>query len=427
MKRLLDLLKNTKEVSDYKITEIKTHSYQLFYVKDRLETNRVSDSSEIEATIYVDENGMRGSASFKYADYLSDKELSEKLEEGIFNAKLSLNPPFTLPKAQPAPEKLVSNLADREFKDIAEDVAKAVFANKMSDALYSAATEIFINKVEKHIFNSQGLDNNETRYYGEIELIPSYDTKEKEVEIYHMARFSNFDFDAIKNEVGEVLKMVEDRYNAIDLPKDVRGINIIIDGEEVGQVFGYFSQDLNYAQKFMRSNLFELGSSVQGEQIVGTKLNLTAAPGYLGASASRSIDSDGISLKPRCLVKDGIAESRFGNNQFGCYLQEKDITGELPVLIVKNGDVSFKEMAKKPYIRCVRFSAMQMDRMTGLVGGEVRLGYYFDGKKEIPVTGFTFTGNLHELKGMMVYSSEEVTYSRYHGPKYILLPKTNII
>lgn len=427
MKRLLDLLKNTKEVSDYKIAEIKTHSYQLFYVKDRLETNRVSDLKEVEVTIYVDANGMRGSAEFKYADYLTDKELKEKLEEGIFNAQLALNPPFEIPGPQPEPIKLVSNLADRDFAEIAEDVAKAVFANKMNDVLYSAATEIFINKVEKHIFNSKGLDNNETRYYGEIELIPSYDTKEKEVEIYHMARFSNFDFDAIKNEVGEVLKMVEDRYNAIDLPKDVRDINIIIDGDEVGQTFGYFSEDLHYSQKFMHSNLFELGASVQGDNVVGSKLTMSAAPYYLGASASRSIDGDGISLRERVLVKDGIAESRFGNNQFGYYLQEKNITGELPVLVVEKGNVSFKEMAKKPYIRCVRFSAMQMDRMTGLVGGEVRLGYYFDGKKEIPVTGFTFTGNLHELKGLMVYSSEEVTYSRYHGPKYLLLPKTNII
>jgi len=70
---------------------------------------------------------------------------------------------------------------------------------------------------------------------------------------------------------------------------------------------------------------------------------------------------------------------------------------------------------------------MQMDRLSGLVGGEVRLGYYFDGEKEIPVTGFTFTGNLHELKGLMEYSKEEVTYARYHGPKYILLPKTKIV
>ena len=426
MKRLFDLLKNTKEVSDYKVAEIKTHSYQLFYVAKKLETNRVSDSKEVEVEVYVDENGMRGTGKFKYADYLSDKELNEKLEEAIYNAKLALNPPFELPKAQPEPIKLVSNLADRDFASIAEDVAKAVFANEMDNVLYSAATEIFINKVDKHIVNSQGLDTSETRYYGEIELIPSYDTKEKEVEIYHMAKFSNFDFDAIKNEVGEVLKMVKDRYNAIDLPKDVRDINVIIDGEEVGQVFEYFSEDLEYQTKFTQSNLNELGASVQGDDIKGSKLTLTAAPYYPGAMLSRSIDRDGISLKERLLVKDGVSVSRFGNNQFGYYLQEKDITGMLPVLIVNKGDVSFNEMAKKPYIRCVRFSAMQMDRMTGLVGGEVRLGYYFDGKKEIPVTGFTFTGNLHELKGLMVYSSDEVTYAGYHGPKYILLPKTNI-
>ena len=427
MKRLFDLLKNTKEVSDYKIADIKTHSYQLFFVKKSLETNRVSDSREIEVTIYVNENGMRGNGQFKYADYLSDKELAEKLEEAIFNAKLALNPPFEIPGPQPEPIKIESNLADRDFAEVAEDVANAVFANDMDDVLYSAATEIFINKVEKHIVNSRGLDVNETRYYGEIELIPSYDTKEKEVEIYHMARFSNFDFDAIKEEVRGVLNMVKDRYNAIDLPKNLNGTNIIIDGDEVGQVFGFFVEDLHYSTKFMKSNLFELGGSVQGDDIQGTKLNLTGVPSYPGAMGSRSVDNDGISLRERCLVKDGIAQSRFGNNQFGYYLQEKHISGELPVFIVGKGDVSFKEMAKKPYIRCVRFSSMQMDRMTGLVGGEVRLGYYFDGEKEIPVTGFTFTGNLHELKGLMVYSSEEVTYARYHGPKYLLLPKTNII
>ena len=427
MKRLFDLLKNTKEVSDYKITDKKTHSYQLFFVNKKFETNRVSDSREIEVEIYVDDQGMRGTGKFKYADYLTDEELKGNLEEAIFNAKLALNPPFELPKNQPEPIKLSSNLANRDFAEIAEDVAKAVFANEMNDNLYSAATEIFLNKVDTHILNSQGLDVSETRYFGEIELIPSYDTKEKEVEIYHMLRFGDFDFDAIKNEVGEVLQMVKDRYNAIDLPKNLGDINIIIDGEEVGEVFDYFAEDLQYATKFMQSNLFELGNSVQGEEVKGSKLTLTCAPYYPGAMRSRSIDNDGISLRERTIVKDGIAESRYGNNQFGYYLQEKNITGQLPILVVNKGDVSFKEMAKKPYIRCVRFSAMQMDRTTGLVGGEVRLGYYFDGEKEIPVTGFTFTGNLHELKGLMVYSSEEVTYSYYHGPKYLLLPKTNII
>ena len=427
MERLIKLLKNNKDVNDYRISTEKTHSYQLFFVKKHLETNRLVDSIKVEVTVYVDVNSYRGNGKFTYDAVDSDEEIIENIKEAVFNAKLALNPYFELPKAQDKPIELDSNLKDRDFKDIAEDVAKAVFANDMDDVLYSAATEIFLNRVETKIVNSQGLKNEEVRYFGEIELIPSYDTKEKEVEVYHMMRFANFDFDAIKNEVGEVLKIVKDRYNAIDLPKNLGDINIIIDGSEVGEVFDYFSDDLHYGTKFVKSNLFELDGSVQGNEVKGTPLTMSMAPYYLGAARSRSIDADGITLKERKIIENGKAVSRWGSNTYAYFIGEKNPTGELPVIIVGKGDTPFKEMAKKPYIRCVRFSAMQMDRLSGLVGGEVRLGYYFDGEKEIPVTGFTFTGNLHELKGMMQYSVEEVTYDYYHGPKYILLPKTQII
>lgn len=427
MKRLLRLLSENKEINDYRISEEDVHSYQLFFVKKKLETNRVSDSSKITVTVYVDAQGMRGHGDFQYSESQSDEDVVENINEAVFNAKLALNPFYELPKAQDKPIELESNLADRDFSEIAEDVAAAVFSNDMDDVLYSAATEIFLNRVERHIFNSQGLDNKEVRYYGEIELIPSYDTKEKEVEIYHMMRFSNFDFDEIRDGVKEVLNIVKDRYNAIDLPKGLDGTNIIIDGEEVGEVFDYFADDLDYMSKFTQTNLFELEKGVQGEEVKGTPLTLSMLPYYKGASRSRSIDDDGISLKECNIIKDGIAKSRWGGNTAAYFIGEKNPTGDLPITKVEKGDISFKDMAKKPYIRCVRFSAMQMDRLSGLVGGEVRLGYYFDGKKEIPVTGFTFTGNLHELKGLMQYSKEEVTYSRYHGPKYLLLPKTQII
>ena len=427
MERLINLLKANKDVADYRITITNTHQYQLFFVKDKLETNRVCDESKIAVVVYCDAEGARGFGEFDYADFNSDEEVINNINEAVFNAKLALNPYYELPKAQEKPMELQSNLKDRPFAEIAEDVAKAIFANKMDDVLYSAATEIFLYKVDTRIINSQGLDNKETRYYGEIESIPTCDTPDKEVEIYHMIRFSNFDFDEIKNGVKEVLDIVRDRHNAIDLPKGLDGINIIIDGEEVGDVFDYFTEDLNYQSKFMKTNLSELDTNIQGENVSGSALNMSMVPYFKGAARSRAIDDDGITLKDCELVKDGIAKNRWGGNAEGFMIGVKNPTGKLPICKVEKGTKSFKEMAKKPYIRCVRFSAMQMDRLSGLVGGEVRLGYYFDGKKEIPVTGFTFTGNLHELKGMMEYSSEEATYAWYHGPKYILLPKTNII
>jgi len=427
MRKLINLLKNTQEVSEYKITESKTHSYQLFFVKDKLETNRVSDSILTEVTVYVDVEGMRGSASFKYSDYMGKKEVKDLIKEAIFNAKLALNPFYEIPGVQSKPKALKSNMKGKDLKEIAEDVAHAVFENKMDDVNYSSATEIFINKVNKTIVNSKGLKVSQEKYYGEIELIPTYDTKDNEVEVYHMIKFSDFDYDGIKNEVADVLKMAKDRHDAIDLPKNVKNVNIIIDGSECGEVFDYFVEDLNYSCKYTKSNLFEIGGSVQGEKVRGTKLTLSLVPQFKGCSSSTSFDNDGIVLKDTKLVDKSVAVSRYGRNQFGYYLDEKEIKGDIPITKVNPGRVPFASMAKKPYIRCVRFSSMQLDRASGLVGGEVRLGYYFDGEKEIPVTGFTFTGNMHELKGRIVLSKETATYSFYHGPKYLLLPKTKII
>jgi len=425
MEKLLKILKADNRIGDYKIIFKQTHSYQLFYVSTKLETSRISDSEKYTVCVYVDKEDKRGVGEFGYASYMSEEEVKSNIDEAIFNAGLALNPHYEIPGKQEKPAKIPSNLEDFDFKDLAKEVADAVFSNKMNDIVYSAATEIFLNKVTTRIVNSKGLDNEEVSYFGEIELVPTYDTKEKEVEVYHMAKFSNFDKQKIADEVKENLKLVDDRYHAIDLPKTVRDVNVIIDCDEGAKVFNYFLEDSHYSTKFTKGNLFEVGKSAQGEEIKGDKLNISLAPSFLGCANSRSIDNDGITLKPVQILKDGVLMANHGDNQFGFYLGVKP-TGDLPVVLVEPGKQSFKDMHNKPYLRCVRFSNMQIDRTSGLVGGEVRLGYYFDGEKEIPVTGFTFTGNMHELKSLVELSSELETYAYYHGPKYILLPKVSI-
>lgn len=425
MERYIYLIKQNKEISDFKITETKKHSYQLFYVDDKLETNRISDSSKYRISVYVDVNDKRGNAEIDAFDYQDDEEIISNLKSAVFNAKLALNPYYSLPnKNDDEPVKLSSNLSERDFKDIAEDIAKVIFTATNKRTSYSAATEIFLNKEFTHIVNSNGLDVSEEKYCGEIELIPTYDTKDKEVEIYHMARFLDFDPEALDKEVNEVLDLVEARFNAV--PLEVKqDINVIIDGYEVSQVFDFFTEDLSYGAKYQKNNLFEINEDVQKDG-KGDKLSLTLAPYYKGAYRSAGFDNDGIVLKNLSLVENGVSKNRFGSNQFGYYLNAKP-SGVLPIKIVNAGSTSYKDMHNKPYIRCVRFSSMQMERMSGFFGGEVRLGFYFDGEKEIPVTGFTISGNMHNLKGDIVYSKEEATYSDYHGPKYLLIPGMNIL
>lgn len=424
MDRLIKLLKENNGIKDYKIINSLKHSYQLFYVKDKIEMARVSDSSSCSVTIYINKDNMTGSASFDYAEYMSEEEVKENIKEAVFNASLALNPYYEIPGPQDKPVELYSNIQEYEFKDLAEQVAEAIFSANMSDNCYSAATEIFIYKVDKHIINSRGLDNKETKYYGEVELIPTYEYLDKEVEIYHLLKFSNFDKDKITNEVNEVLALVKARFEAVDLPKDIKDINVILEGEELAQLFGdYFIQDLSYTSKFHKMNLFELDNSVTDNKL---KLNVSLTPYVEGATDSRSFDDDGISLKEVELIKDGIAVARHGNYQFGYYLGVKNPTGNFPVVKVGLGDTPALEMRKEPYIRCARFSGLQVDLTTGFVGGEVRLGFYFDGEKEIPVTGFTISGNMHELRSQLVLSKESDTQSNYQGPKNVLLPKCKI-
>lgn len=424
MERLLEILNTSKEINGYKVVTIKKHQYQLFFVQDKVETNRVVDSTIYKVFVYVDVESKRGMGSFTYAPYDDDKEAHKKLDEAIFNAKLALNPYYDLPSpSQEKPIELKSNLSEREFSDIAYDIARAIFKADMSEKCYSSATEIFLTKTETRVINSLGLDVNETKYEGEIELIPTYETNEKEVEVYHLIQFLEFDSDKITNEVNEVLNLVKARHNAIELPKGLN-IPVIIDGGEVGQFFEYFLEDTAYQVKYTKNNLYELNQDIQ-KNGNGSKLNLTLSPYAKGVYSSSAIDLDGIVLKDTQIINNGIISSRHGSNQYGQYLKEEP-TGVLPVLVVSGGQTPIEEMKTKPYLRCVRFSALQIDRISGYYGGEVRLGFYFDGEKEIPVTGFTISCNLHDVVGDVVYSKELDTYENYFGPKYLYIPKMSI-
>ncbi|HQN27399.1 MAG TPA: Zn-dependent protease, partial [Mesotoga sp.] len=61
----------------------------------------------------------------------------------------------------------------------------------------------------------------------------------------------------------------------------------------------------------------------------------------------------------------------------------------------------------------------------GDFGGEIRLGWYFDGTKRVPVTGGSITGNLRDIESL--YLSREVELeSDYLGPKSMMIEGFNI-
>ena len=423
MERMIGLLREKKEIADWKIVNLKKRSAECFFVSDKLETTRETDLESYRVTVYVDKDGKRGEATVTCYDYMSDAELGTKLEEGIYSAGFALNEYYEIPGPEGEQGKVwesESNLKNRDFKEVMPKLVEAVFrANDYEDG-YLSATEFFLTEQRERIVNSKGVDICQITYGGEVELIPSWGKQEKEVEVYHMLKFEEFQPEKITEEVRERLLLAKARYEAGALARK-GAINVIVQDGNAKEVLSYFANELQYSLKYNKIERYEPGDDMQGTGATGTKLNIRLLPGLAGVVGSRYFDRDGVILEPMTVVENGIAKSRHGSFRYGYYLNEKRPTGSLPVLEAE-GDTDYEEMKKAPYLRCVEFSGLQVEPNSGYLGGEVRLGYYFDGEKEIPVTGFSISGNIRELGAWLRLSKEKVKQDCYSGPKYVELP-----
>lgn len=424
MNKIINALKKNTSISAWKVKESTTESVELFYVQTQLETNRASSTSISEVTVYVDQENKRGSSSFKIYPYMNEEEIEKEIQENAQNALKALNPFYELPKVEAnQPKDTQKELGD--FKTLIERIKVAVFKGLEEGNGYLAATEFFLYKRSHHFMNSNGVDLQYVTYQGQVELIPSWDENGEEVEIYSMLDFSDVDEGKITSDVRELMKEVKDRCLA-EKYHFSSVANVILQDQEVDQFLNTVASDLSYRYKFTHTNKTELGESIQGKKVTGDKLNISLLPFAKGASNSRMADDDGVLLKPTEIIADGIAKARFGSYQYGYYLEVKEPTGNLPILEAKAGNSDFASFKKEPYLRCVKLSGLQVDPDNNYFGGEVRLGYYFDGEKEIPVTGFSIQGNFEEGKANLRLSKECVTLPSYVGPKYLYFPKMKV-
>ena len=145
-----------------------------------------------------------------------------------------------------------------------------------------------------------------------------------------------------------------------------------------------------------------------------------------GSVRSSAFDGDGVTLVDREIIKDGVATALWGGTRFAQYLNEQP-TGNLGCISLECGTLTDAEKNSAPYFRCASMSGLQVDIYNDYIGGEVRLGYYFDGEREIPVTGISISGKLSEALKNMRLSDEAVTYESYNGPKCAIFGGIEIV
>lgn len=423
MRELKDLILLNKEVTYYRIREVKKNSFQIFFVHKNLETIRNTDTKDVKVKIYVLHDGKLGDSEFTVYASNTEDEIIEKINSSVAKAKLVSNEVYTLPEKDCGFYPNDTNFNDYSLAELAKLTEEAVYkADSYKDGSINAL-EVFITKLEETIKNSNGLEKTQVLYDAMIEAIPTWNGKRESVELYEQYHFNSLDVDKITAEIDDKMQAVKARYEAVKLD-NINGINVLLRPLEISSIVSEFASDLNYGSIYQKANIFEIGDDIQ-KDAKGDLLTISVKAKVTGSTQSRSFDADGVTLKDTLLIEDGKVKNYFGSNQYAQYLK-MDVTGNLPCIELKGGSKCMECIRKEPYLECVSMSGIQVDKYNDYIGGEVRLGYYYDGKKVTPVTGISISGKLSEVLKEMYLTRECVQDDAYYGPKLMLLKGMSI-
>ena len=425
MNMIKQLLEEEKGLSAWRITNKTTSSYELFFVHRNLETVRSTDTSDAEVTVYVDHDGKKGDSSFIVTPALTREGIKAKIASAVHRARLVFNEPYALPDGETLEAELPSNMKDAEPRALAREIADAVFAADTLSGGSINACEIFLYQDTLRVMNSRGLDKRQTSWRVMIEAIPTFTENGQSVELYEDYRFTWFDPQKITLEIAAKMKEVKDRFSARK-PATPLSVPILFRPQEIRKLLGEVVYDFNYASVYSHTNLHKVGDDLQQDGD-GDRLTVTMKARIEGSERSAYFDEDGLSLKDTCVIQNGIAVSTFGSSRYGQYLGVDRPTGNLRCLQAAPGSMSEADMKAAPYIECVSLSGLQLDLYNDYIGGEIRLAYYYDGEKTLPITGITMSGSLKKALASMRFSNHMITEGAYEGPSLLCLQGITVL
>ncbi len=419
------LLDENASVDDYRITEKRTGSHELFFVRGKLETVRTTDTLDTEVAVYVDHDGKRGDSSFSVFRGMSEEDAKEKISSAVSRAKLVFNEPYELTSGGGYSREIDNGLSSLDLKECAEIISRSVFSAELEDGCSINALEVFVYRDTVRVRNSRGVDKNQTITRADVESIPTYTDPDGSFELYHRMHFTDLDTERIKNETAEKSKEVRDRAKAKKAePSD--DVCIVLRSSEISEMIKEICRGLNYADVYTESNRWSIGDEIQTAGGCDP-LTVTMRSSVTGSDLSAFFDKDGTDLSDVAVIEKGKVTALWGSSRFGQYLGVDKPSGSLRLCSVGPGTLTGDELEKTDYIECVSLSGIQIDPFADYLGGEIRLAYRAKNGVREPVTGITFSTSLSGALNSLRLSDSVVTEREYEGPEYLLFKGAQIL
>ncbi|WP_352420261.1 metallopeptidase TldD-related protein [Proteiniborus sp.] len=428
--KIKEILSNIEGLDGWKLNEKKVESKELFFIKKELDMNRAKDVHHISITVYKDfeedSKKYRGSSTTAIHPTMNEEEIKNAITNALYAAGFVKNEYYPLVEPKVEIQPIMEN---RFFKESMSNwmpkLTDEIFIADKYDNGWINSAELFLDKVNIRILNSEGVDASYETYRGELEFITNWKEDEgEEVELYQDIVFSDYDDKFITESVNEMLKICRDKAIAKPTPM-IKDTPIILSGEPVKEFFYYYYDQAAARSIYEQTSTAKIDKNIQGDDVKGDKVNIELDPYLDNSTASAPYDEDGLRLARVSLYEDGVLKRYWGNTRFSHYLGINP-TGTIRNVLVEGGSKTLEEIKEGPYLELKVFSDFQMDTLTGDFAGEIRLGWYNDGEKIVPVTGGSISGNISDVHKEMYLSKETQKTNNFSGPKSIKLLNVSI-
>ena len=454
---ILNILKK-KELAGWIVTEENLASTELFFVKNKLDQNRLCETTETTVEVFVDfeeagENGVerykgKGEALLSAGD--SAEEIEARIDNAIVSARFVKNKWYPM-ATNDAQAKVPSDAsaqpdagtaafetalhAGADAKSAAFDTASSSNTETLKtqyDALYEAlfadygmssqvnSVELFAVDGTRHVLTSTGTEVTYPVHRFVFELVTDAEGATESVEIFNDYTFGLLDVEQVRDVVKTQLADTEARAAAVKAPK-LENINVILRGSAVEDLLSLYVVQASDEAVYNGFSRAKIGERFTGENALQS-LNIRMDPGLPHAVGKAPIDEDGVLLHPYDLYRDSVVQNFRTSQQFSSYMNRENIGSPIP-FVVEGSDTPYEDFLDEDYLEIYVFSSFVSSPIEGDFGGEYRLAKLVQNGKTTYITGGSLSENLFEAQDRMVFSKECEKRENSLAPKAILIRK----
>lgn len=426
---ILNILQK-KELAGWILTEEQSASTELFFVKNKLDQNRLCETTETTVEVFVDfdEAGEDGVECYKgkAKALISAGDSAEEIEKRIDNAMVSAR--FVKNKWYP-----MANNEGKEPPALTTSVSSNTEMLKTQyDALYEAlftdygmssqvnSVELFAVDGVRRVLTSTGTDITYPVHRFVFELVTDARGSSESVEIFNDYSFGLLDIGQVREVVKTQLADTEARAAAEKAP-NLENINIILRGSAVEDLLKIYVVQASDEAVYSGFSRAKMGERFTGENAL-QPLNIRMDPSLDHAVGKAPIDKDGVLLHPYALYTDSVVQNLRSSQQFSSYMNRENIGSPVP-FVVEGSDTPYESFLEEDYLEIYVFSSFVASPIEGDFGGEYRLAKLVQNGKATYITGGSLSENLFDAQDRMVFSKEQEKHQNSLTPKAILIRK----